>query len=235
MPRQLFSIIPVLIIAVVFCCYSCHQPVSNATSQAKDSIPSTDSLPRTNNYEKLLSSYQDVSFDTLHIFPDSAYVPGYKYAGRMLDSSSVTILIKALYSDGSFDPEYYACYKFRVDENCVGLITRTPGEYDPSSIKLFIIDTARQTITDHLEMADIFGDAGDAMMKQAWLFYNEKKQLQSFQWTRYSYDHSADDANDTTVDITDQFLMLGFSKTVADTLSVDSAVLAKQFSQLMMK
>jgi hypothetical protein len=118
----------------------------------------------------------------------------------------------------------------------IGLITRTPGEYEPSSIKLFVLDTVKQKIADDIiELADTWGDVGDAVNIDAWLFHNKKGELQSFKWTRLTYDHSVEDEKDTTVDVTDQFMMLGFSKVKVDTLSTDSAMLVDQFQHLLGK
>jgi hypothetical protein len=101
MPRLLLLIIP-----VIFFVYSCQQPMADTSAQTD----TTDSLPQTAsvNFQKLLSAYTDISFDTLHVFPDGGDSTVYKYAGRALDSNSIAILIKAPYPDYYYDNSYFA-------------------------------------------------------------------------------------------------------------------------------
>ena len=107
---------------------------------------------RTSKYSRLLSKFQEISFDTLEVYSmgDGAE-KNYKYNGVQLDSLDAILfpadIAKRHFSD---PPGLFACYKFKIDSFKTGLITRTPSEYYPTSIKLFTPSFIRwRTVSTH--------------------------------------------------------------------------------------
>jgi hypothetical protein len=188
-------------------------------------------------YAKLLSRYKSISFDTLEVFSTSELESNtYKFKGKQLDSADASLFpneISKEYFNNA--PGLFACYKFNLDSFRVGLITRTPSEYEPSSIKLFLFDIRKDTITDYLELAEFWGDAGDVVNKTSWLLKDKKNKYKSFIRENQSYDHSAEDEKDTTVDYVDYYWLIDLSKEKQDTLSNDSLQLVTHFKNLIIK
>ena len=165
----------------------------------------TESLHKQNKFKSLLDKYKNISFDTLKVnfIDDTDYIHN-KYYGTQLDSLEILLLPKELTDLYLNDNGYFACYKFSIDNNRTALITRTPSYYEPSSIKLIILDDTKDSITSFIELSDSFGDAGDASQKISWIFKDINKQYKAFLWNHTSYDHSAEDIKDSTVEETNQ-------------------------------
>ncbi len=228
MQRIAFLLIPVIILG-----YSCH-PTGQSAQTAADTVAVTGSTPEAGIYQGLLSQYRDLSFDTFPVFPSD--VPDdttFQFHGRLLDTTTVRLLVNDVdLAVHNFHDGFFACYKFNMDNGRIGLITRVPSEYLSSSIRLFILDTHQQKITEQMELAEDFGDAGDAMSKITWLFRNGQLQLQALQNIHFSHDNSVDDEKDTTVVESDAYYLIGLSKEKNDTISSDSLTLANRFMQL---
>ncbi|AYA37376.1 hypothetical protein D3Y59_10125 [Hymenobacter oligotrophus] len=56
--------------------------------------------------------------------------------------------------------DVFAVSKLLLSKERVGLFTRVPGEYDPSKIKLSIVNTRTGQIDADFEVAETYGDAG---------------------------------------------------------------------------
>jgi len=123
-----------LIYIFIVTLFSCDQAQKTDTSVE---------TKRESKYGKLLSKFKDISIDTLRI-----YSPEYssekligEFVGVELDSTDAILFPNDIELQHFNDPPgLYAVYKFPVDSNTLGLITRTPSEYVPSSIKLFYFD-----------------------------------------------------------------------------------------------
>jgi hypothetical protein len=207
-----------------------------------NSKPKTDQKKRIENnikigaYDKLLAKYKDISFDTLKVFSSTDLdSKQYKFAGTQLDRNDVLLFPENIAEQYLNDPGYFACYKFPIDDFRIGLITRTPSTYEPSSIKLLIFDKQANTILDMFELAEIFGDAGDAAEKVSWLFKDEKKKYKSFTWLTESHDNSVDDERDTTVESWNYYCLIDMSKRKVDTISRNEKELLTKFGYLIGK
>jgi hypothetical protein len=180
-----------------------------------------------------LTKYKDISFDTLHVFSSTELESNrYKFKGTQLDSADVLLFPKELAEQYVNDNGYFACYKFSIDSMRTGLITRTPSTYEPSSIKLLILDKRKDTIVDFIELAETFGDAGDVAEKISWLFKDNNKKYKAFMWVEESHDNSVDDEKDTTIQTWNYYYELDVSKSKVDTLSKDEKELLKKFENL---
>jgi len=179
-------------------------------------------------HQQLLSKYITITQDTLHIYSCSEpYADSFYFAGTYLDSALSLLLT------GNKDHQlnsYYACFQFPIDSTTTGLITRTPSEYTSSSIRLFLYDKQKDTIYPSLELAESWGDAGDYMSKDAWLFWGkEHHQLNCFVWQTNGHDNSMDNEKDTTQTEENLYYLVGISKGKSDTLNYHAAALAKRF------
>lgn len=141
--------------------------------------PRTETLgKRGPRFANLLNKFQDVTFDTLEIYSsDGGDNQRKKYNGIVLDSSEA-ILFPPEIARRHFSnpPGLFACYKFQLDSSTTALLARTPSEYDATSIKLFIYDIQKDSITTYKEVAESWGDAGDSMTKRSWIVKDKKSE-----------------------------------------------------------
>jgi hypothetical protein len=197
---------PLCLIAV----FSCDQqkPIQSKANQSNS------------KYEPLLAQFKDIAIDTLQVYsPDNTDDTADLMSGRQIDSVNVMLFpqeFKERYLNST--QGLFAIYKFDIDNNRLGLLARTPSDYVPSSIKLFIFDKAKDSITSYVELAELFGDAGDVLIKQSWLFRDNARSLLALTNETQKYYHSADDRNDTTVDVSDYYSLFNLSKGKIDTL-----------------
>lgn len=189
--------------------------------------------PKDSKFKNLLTKYKDISFDTLKVFsaedPDSK---SYKYKGTKLDTTDVLLFPETIAEQYLNDDGYFACFKFLIDSGRIGLITRTPSTYASSSIKLLILDKQKDAITDIIELAETFGDAGDMAEKISWLLNGVAKKYKSFTWVEESHDHSVEDEKDTTVERWNNYYLIDISKSKVDTVSKDEKELLRKYGKL---
>lgn len=190
--------------------------------------------PKDSRYTNLLSLFKDMSADTLFVFSEGEFVQGNTYKGVAIDSTSALLLPDNIGQVRyETQPEVFAVYQFAIDSNHTGLIARTPGEYAPTSIKLFRYDNLKDSLTDYIELADNWGDAGDWMIKQSWLFKDDKRQTKALIAVTNGHDNSVDNPKDTTVEEEELYYLLDLSKPRIDTISNNTKQLAQQFTGLL--
>lgn len=151
----------------------------------------------------------------------------WKYQGNLIDTSLLHLLTPDYMGH---EPLFYACYKFDLDNNTIGLITRTPSEYESSSIKLFAYHKKTNTMTFETELAENWGDAGDALNKSSWLFRaHGSGWLGIIEQFNYS-----EDLEDTTVPISETYDYYHFkwNGSKIDTTSTDSSALVEIFKKM---
>ncbi|CAN5513243.1 hypothetical protein BH09BAC6_BH09BAC6_10230 [soil metagenome] len=180
-------------------------------------------------YAELLKLYKITTIDTLKVFaannPDSA---GYEFKGIKLDTASISLLPKQMLKD---TVPIYAVYKFAIDSLKTGLITRTPGNNQSSSIKLLIYDKQKDSITDYVELADLPGAGPDAIAKTSWVYKDGNKDAVCFLKEEIYRDNSIEDPKDTVQTKTSRYYSLGFKKTIHDTLDKNAVSLLATFKQ----
>jgi hypothetical protein len=222
MKKLLYLAIPILL-------YSCDQ---KTTKLQQVKLQQTE-IHKGSKFKNLLKKYKEISFDTLKVF--SSYELNsrqYKFKGIQLDSVDVSLFSKDLAERYINDNGYFACYKFSIDSNTIGLLTRTPSTYEPSSIKLLIFDKQKDTITNTIELAKVFGDAGDSAEKTTWLFKDKNQKYNSFIWITESHDNSVEDENDKTIERWDRYFLLNISESKIDTLKTTEKELLLRFGKL---
>jgi hypothetical protein len=128
----------------------------------------------------------------------------------------------------------YGCYQFTIDSLRTGLIARIPGEYESTSIGLFILDHKNDKIAREYFHAGItFGDAGDAYQRISWLFRTKDKQIQCFVYDYSSYNHEVEDTEDHTIDEWRSYFLIDCMSPKFDTISKNEMQLKKRFKYVL--
>ena len=180
---------------------------------------------------KLLSKFKKIDIDFLEIYstPDFGI-----YKGKQIDSLDAILFPKEIADAYLLDHDIYACYKFNIDSTKIGLIVRTPSMYVSSSIKLFVYNKNSDRISNYIELAESWGDAGDAIEKTSWIIKNKKNHFSILTREIESHDHRAEDENDTVVDHWDRYSLLAINGKI-DTVSTNSVELKKKYNKLLDK
>jgi len=214
-----------LYLIVISCTISgCDQmkPLKNANTQKKS------------KYENLLVQYNNIAVDTLWVYSPNDSLKAYQ--GRAIDSINALFFPSDMAQQHFNEPpSLFAIYKFAIDTNRLGLITRTPSEYVPSSVKLFILDKKKDSLSSYIELGETFGDAGDYMTKNSWLFRDSSQHLYALIDVTQGHDNSADDPKDTTIVEKDFYTLIDLSKPGMDTVFADQEKLPKKYKSIMNK
>jgi hypothetical protein len=198
------------------------KPLKNANTQKKS------------KYENLLVQYNNIAVDTLWVYSPNDSLKAYQ--GRAIDSINALFFPSDMAQQHFNEPpSLFAIYKFAIDTNRLGLITRTPSEYVPSSVKLFILDKKKDNLSSYIELGETFGDAGDYMTKNSWLFRDSSQHLYALIDVTQGHDNSADDPKDTTIVEKDFYTLIDLSKPGMDTVFADQEKLPKKYKSIMNK
>jgi hypothetical protein len=202
--------------------FSCGEPEPiNSKPGTKDS-----------KHKKTLAYFYNIGIDTLEV--GSPHDSASFFYGKEIDSTGAMMFPEDIRKRHFFDPPgLFGIYKFAIDSNRLGLIARTPSEYVASSIKLFFFDIKRDTITNYIELGETWGDAGDFVELNSWLFRDSSKRLQALIWEHQGHDNSVDNEKDTTVSTADYYTLLDISKPRIDTIFDRKEKLPKQYEQLL--
>jgi hypothetical protein len=201
--------------------FSCGEPERiNSKPGTKDS-----------KHQKTLAYFFNIGIDTLKVesSTDSTSI----FYGKEIDSTGAMLFPEEIRERHFSDPpQLFGIYKFAIDSNRLGLIARTPSEYEASSIKLFFFDLKKDTITNYIELGQSWGDAGDYMELRSWLFRDSSKRLQTLIWEHQRSDNSVDDPKDTTISTSDYYTLLDISKPRIDTIFERKEKLPEQYERL---
>lgn len=190
-------------------------------------------LPKTitvSKYKKLLSKFKTIAIDTLEVYSSEDYGI---YKGIRLDSLDAILFPKEIADDYFIEHDLYACFKFEINSTKIGLLTRTPSTYVPSSIKLFIYNKTLDNISEYIELAESWGDAGDALIKTSWIIKSKKNEINALLKVSESHDHSVEDEKDTIIESWDNHYLIDLLKPKIDTTNKDSELLKKRFKLLL--
>jgi hypothetical protein len=208
---------------------ACHNEVDKPLDRASPPKKSS-------RYASILAKCKLITIDTLLVNGFEYNEDGtnskdnYQYKGVDVDTAEARLfpaeITEAFMNGGG---EIAACYSFAIDESRTGIIARTPSMYESSSIKLLMLNNEKDSMTHFVELAEIWGDAGDAVNKQSWLYRDNKMNLQAYMWIQESYDHSVENENDTTVETNNYHYVLDLSKPQYDTINRNAGALLKTF------
>jgi hypothetical protein len=178
-------------------------------------------------FENFIAQYKEISIDTFRVYSTSdTYSDTFKFKGTLIDTSFIKQFPKRLLFNFPQDKEYYACFKFSIDSNRIGLITRTPGDYTSSSIELLVFDKGQDSIVDCFELADTWYDAEDDSIKVSWIFKDADQSVKTYLWEHNS--SIADEPNAKKITITHYYLV-DLSKNKHDTVQTDNASMLNKF------
>ena len=185
-------------------------------------------------YQSLLKKFREIKMDTFKVRSPEQNNLKDNFFGVALDSTEAILFPKEFSSSHIYDyPSLFACYKFSIDSDRIGLIMRTSGEYVASSIKLFIYDKKESLIKEHIELADSWGDAGDFMAKDSWIIKEHSKYLSLIRM-EVGHDNSVDNELDTTTEHNEYYYLIDLTLQF-DTLSKDSSELVNRYKKLTRK
>jgi len=177
----------------------------------------------------LLKLYKTVSRDTLTVeSPVDTQNPALPFHGVLID----TTLLLLFPEDFRHQDNVFACYQFPLDDNTIGLVTRTPSEYESSSIKLFAWHKKTNTMSFETELAEMWGDAGDSMSKSSWLYRSRDSGWQAI--LEYYQASESGYPADTTVAALESYdyYHLKWNGQRLDTISSDSSALVEVYKTL---
>ena len=216
----------IIIISIVL--FSCDQK--------SNTIKKDNTTPVKNNkFDKFLKKFKTITIDTFYVYSN---YDDKRFEGIRIDNIEGKLFPKEIIEQNFINHQLdiFACYKFLIDSNRIGLIARTPSEYSPTSIKLFIYDTFTNSIINYIEIAEIWGDAGDSMEKQSWLFLKNNN-LKVLLEKNESTDHraSAEDENDTLIERWNYLYLIELKKSNFDTVKTNEKYIRNKYYKLLKK
>jgi len=216
---------------ISFAC-SCNSSGNDAGSGGPDPKPDSNEFLIPQNRQQLLARFQQTDTDSLHVVPFIEKRKE-KINGVELDSMEKKFFpALAPYGAAEYTPTYFAARKMDINDRFIGLLTRTMSFYAPTSMKLYIYDKKRDSITGYTELADQFGDGGAYGEKEAWLF-KEAGKLTAILSEFNAVDHTLDVPAGTGIDSTFSYFKIQFDNGRADTLSTDNVELKKAYPHLL--
>lgn len=181
-----------------------------------------------------LSKFKELPADTLFIYSPNLQDTDDAFYGEPIDTTQTTIFPESFYSGPDNTAGFYACYKFPIDKNTVGLIVRTPAMYVSSSVKLYIYDKTTNKVTSYIELAEFWGDAGDLQEKEAFLIYSAQNDPEVLVWDMQSHDNNIENPSDKTKKIRNDYYQVRIT-TSLDTISKDTRTLEKRYKDIKAK
>ena len=187
-------------------------------------------IKKDNKYQKTLLKYKYFDKDSI-LVQSPINITESDFIGIELDSSDAILFPKEIANRHFNDPPgLFAILKFQIDKNTIGLLTRTPAEYYPSSIKLFYYNITLDSITNYIQLADNWGDAGDYEYIESKLFFSKNNKLYALQKILIGHDNSVDDQNDTTIQEWTYYNLYNIASGILDTIDTDQVKLEKCFN-----
>jgi hypothetical protein len=155
------------------------------------------------NSQQIIELYSKENFgtDTIRVYSSQDLEsPSFKYKGYKLDSIQLSLFPPGLIENVDEIRPAFACFRFTIDPDNLGLITRLPGEYSSTVINLFVYHIPTDSIYFHRQLAEDFGDAGDVFLKQSWLYKNPDGTIGLLVRDDRLYYNSMDNPADTSID-----------------------------------
>lgn len=202
--------------------------VFNSCKQNENETETTNQIKKDTG---LLKFYRDTSFSDIHVYPDTASNENlsYFFKGNKIDSTTFKLLSATATNSLTDSHDFYGVLSFKINKSCIGLITRTPGMYAPTDIRLWIYDLTKDSITNNVQLADVLGDAGTTETINSTIFITAQQQLKVLMYRYYTFDHSIDNENDKTVEVKHNYYLLNIDCAKIDTLETDSLKLNKEY------
>lgn len=119
-------------------------------------------------------SFDSLNRDSLLVYPrmssNAADEPSYPFSGKPLKDFDVREVDTSRFEHPvKRKMSFFATNKIPLGKDHTGLLLRTPSIYWESAIYLLLWDNTLNKVTDQLEIAEWWGDAGDLVFVQSWL------------------------------------------------------------------
>lgn len=216
-------IITILCLVLVFS--NCSQQETSETVTEKNLAPS--------RYSTIEHLFNSISPDSFFVFSDwDIEKANFEFKGTSMDSNQVAILPHEWIENYTWNKDFGACYKFNIDSIHVALIARVPSEYVSSAIKLFVFNLQKDSITKTINLADIFGDAGEVSYYKSCIIAKTNNLFDIITYNGGSYDHRASDENDSIIENWNYYYLYKLNKDIIDTLMKDSASVVNHYPTL---
>lgn len=215
---------------ILLICLSCNNNTSQNTN--------TSDTKAEYDLDSFMAKFKSISLDTLKVYSRfDQENDSFQFKGVALNHHDWPF-VQDMYGefakeyDGSDEQlnQFYACYRIDLNKEISALIIRTPGEYSSSKIHLFLANTTLKKVTHSIQLAEDWGDAGDAFEQSSFL-YKTATTLELFQYNYSSYDHSVEDEKDTTLEEWQNVYHLKIQSNAIDTIANDSANLLRYWSK----
>lgn len=226
-----------LVLQGIFLSCSSNSEQEKEVSKEQESVGEADSsfAEKKSKYEVILEKFKPISFDTLYVTyhygtTDKRFL-GNELTLKEAQFLPIILREKAYYAKLS---GAYACYQFSIDSSHIGLIARIPGEYEATSIGLFVLDREKDELWDKcFYLSTSFGDAGYVSSRSSWLFKTKNKQFQSLVYDYSAYDHSVEDSDNDTIDEWESYFLINCMSSGFDTISTNETQLKKRFKRVL--
>lgn len=140
---------------------SFHRP--DRETQLSESLTS-------DKFDKFLSLFSIISFDTLHVYSDDS-------GDMVLVEKAVPIKYLTYFPDavrlGATEwnvDSVYAMYRFTYSPGVTALIARVPSQHSSSAFNIFLFSNETEKLLHSQRIAEFTGDAGDVYTEQSWIF-----------------------------------------------------------------
>lgn len=225
MCKRIFYSCFVLIILILS---ACSTPSTKSKKHRKKKRAKT----TISNYSKIDKLFKEISFDSFYVQSSFGFEKSnFKFHGKKMDSLQIEALPHDIRRSYQYNKDIAACYKFSMNEKEVGLIVRCGGEYSSTAIKLFVFDLGQDSVTASVNLADVFGDAGEFMSYQSCIFKDETEDLQILTYRHSSY-HEIDD---TVEFVTESYSLLNDSTHWNKPVSTDSMLIVTAYPEMINK
>jgi hypothetical protein len=133
-----------------------------------------------NPYQSFLAYFESISFDTLHVFTPRSNDVQIHFVGKKVPVEYYTLFgqkfanrLHSYHSNGDttvYNGNYiFGCFKFQLQDYQIGLILRTMGKYEETSVELWSLNLMDNTITKFADLADDYGDGEWLLQIDSWI------------------------------------------------------------------
>jgi hypothetical protein len=129
--------------------------------------------PKNSASETFLELFQEISFDTLHVYSPCDKPDGRKFEGKIMDSTFYEFFeLDAWQLSNLKWQDFYKCYKFEMSDTLTGLIVRRPSQYSETAIDLNVWNNRTEKIINTINLSDGFADGMWFFMMDSWIVDN---------------------------------------------------------------
>jgi hypothetical protein len=125
--------------------------------------------------DNFLALFIEIAIDTFHVYSEPNFYDDPKFRGKQIGKefnylfAFDTVLNYSLSDERGSRDSFYACYKFKLTSDRIGLLIRIPSQYDVTAVDLFIWDNKKNRIVNRERLSDGFGDEGWHFVQDAWI------------------------------------------------------------------